>query len=79
MLSAVQSGAENGVNGEGQLEESRRAPGTFQAATHGPARVYAEPNRSENDEGKTSFCEIGLQFRPCDMQAENYPKYEVVQ
>lgn len=28
----------------------------------------------ENDEGKSTFCEIGLQFRPCNMQAENYPK-----
>lgn len=51
MLSVVQSGAENGVNGEGQLEGSRRAPSTFHAATQsamleaGPVRVYAEPNR----------------------------------
>lgn len=31
------------------------------------ARVYAEPNRKIriwNDEGKSTFCEIGLQFRP---------------
>lgn len=31
------------------------------------ARVCAEPNRKIriwNDEGKSTFCEIGLQFRP---------------